>query len=682
MKRLVLIAVALLGGLPVLAQASDPARLARLSARLERLEGLRAAKRLQIAYANYSQFGLWDEMAALFARDAVLAYGPDTVRGRAAIARYFRDRFGGGTAGLPPGQLHTQLVLDPVVTIAADGRSARGRWHEVSMLGGGDDARWAGGIQENEYRLEDGVWKIARLHHSAMYAGSYADGWRNLEADLKPVATHFTPDQAGAPIPPLPAGVQPRTLRTAAAIERRLARMRDEDLVRNLQNAYGYYVDQKLWNDVTDLFVTDGEIEVAGAGIWQGERGIRRWLEHNGPGGLRRGEVNEHLQLDTSITIAPDGNTAWARGLDFGMLGQNHQWAQWTQAVFETQFVKQEGVWRMRSLRLVPTLRSDYAQGWGRSRLAEPAPARGYEPDRPSSLAAGKTRGGFIPAFNSPNPATARPIAYPAGAPVLGADPVALAAALAPIGEGDGGVPLAELERRLAVEEAYDATENVSSAFGDYLDVFDWDNSSALFARTGRRNKYQIGFYVGPARIKAAEITQYGRPKSPRTALQIHLRTQPVIDVAEDGRTTKLRTRLFSFNSSRDVAGNFQSGMYPNDRMVLQDGVFKFQHQSIDELYFTSAGYKGGWANVPDAKPAPTGPSIIMKLATALPPDVWGRDMGPRYRGFAFGPDFIDFPDVKPMWFHYRNPVSGRIPPNYCPDEATCYQLKPLFLDQ
>lgn len=679
--RTAILALALLTAAPAFAQSDDPARLARVSARLERLEGLRAAKRLQIAYANYSQFGLWDEMAALFARDAVLEYGQDRVRGRTAIARYFKEKFGGGKQGLQPGQLHTQLLLDPVVTVAADGRSAKGRWHEVSMLGGGDDAHWAGGIQENEYRLEDGVWKIARLHHHAMYAGTYADGWRNLEADLKPVAYHFTPDEAGAPIT-LPADAKPAMPRTAAAVERRLARMRDEDLVRNLQHAYGYYIDQKLWNDVTDLFAPDGEVEVAGVGIWRGKRGIRRWLEQNGPGGLRRGEVNEHLQLDTAITIAPDGQEAWARGLDFGMLGRNHQWGLWTQAVFYTHFVKQGGLWRMQSVRLVPTLRSDYYQGWGKSRMAEPTVAKGYDPDRPSSLPPVDPQGRIVPAFNFPNPATARAVAYPAGLAVLGADPAVFAAASAPIGEGDSAVSLSELERRLAVEEAYDATENVSSAFGDYLDVFDWDNSSALFARTGRRNKYQIGFYIGPDRIKTAEITQYGRPKSPRTSVQVHLRTQPVIDVAEDGRTTKLRTRLFSFNSSRDVAGNFQSGMYPNDRMVLQDGVWKFQHQSIDELYFTSAGYKGGWADVPDARPSPTGPSIIMKLATQFPPDIWGRDMGPRYRGFAFGPDFIDFPDVKPMWFHYLNPVSGRVPPNYCPDESTCYQLKPLFKDQ
>jgi hypothetical protein len=681
--RATAVAAVLLGAGAAHAQAADGARIERLALRLERTESVRAVKRVQIAYAQYSEFGLWGEMANLFARDGVLQYGDATVRGRPAIARWFKTHFGGGRDGVQAGALHTQMSLTPVINLSADGRTAKGRWHEVSLLGGGGgDARWEGGIQENEYILEGGVWKIARLHHYAMYAGPYETGWRNLEADLKVVPFHYTPDEAGVPILPVPAGER-LSAPSLGAIQQRLARMRDEDLVRNLQNAYGYYVDRKMWTDVTDLFTADGTYEIAGIGIWQGEQGIRRVLQRDGPPGLRYGEVNDHLQLDTLITVAPDGQEAWARGLDFGMLGRNKAWAQWTEAVFENHYVKQAGVWRLAAVRLFPKLRSDYGDGWGKSRLPEPVPLPGYTPDRPSAFPAPDPRSTAIPAFDFPNPATARAVVYPSGATVLGSDPAALHAAMASAPGGDGSEDIAALERGLAIEEAYDATENVSSAFGDYLDDFDWDDSSALFARTGRRNKYQVGFYVGPDRIKQAEITEYGRPKPPRISVQIHLRTQPVIDVAPDGRSTRLRTRLFSFNSMRDKAGDFQSGMYPNDEMVLQDGVWKFQHQAIDELYFMSAGYKGGWAGVADPNPnqfAPDRkPTIMDKLRTSFPPDVLANDMGVRERGFAPGPEFIEFPGIKPMWFHYVNPVSGRVPPNYCPDESTCYQTKPLF---
>lgn len=44
--------------------------------------------------------------------------------------------------------------------------------------------------------------------------------------------------------------------------------------------------------------------------------------------------------------------------------------------------------------------------------------------------------------------------------------------------------------------------------------------------------------------------------------------------------------------------------------------------------------------------------------------------MPARLRGFARGSP--TWPDIKPMWFAYPNPVSGRLPENYCPDLKTC----------
>ena len=32
----------------------------------------------------------------------------------------------------------------------------------------------------------------------------------------------------------------------------------------------------------------------------------------------------------------------------------------------------------------------------------------------------------------------------------------------------------------------------------------------------------------------------------------------------------------------------------------------------------------------------------------------------------------VAWPSILPMWFHYRNPVSGRLPENYWPDCVPC----------
>ena len=270
----------------VVAGDADPsmsaaARVHRLSLNVDRAESVRAVKRVQEIYAQYSQFGLWTDMAALFADNAQLSYGKDVERGRQAIQNYFLTRFGEGTHGLKPGGLHTQMVLRPLINVSADGQSAKGRWWEFSMTGQhGVKAEWAAGIFENEYVRERGVWKISRMRYNPMFAGPYATGWRNVDEDQKIVPYHFTPDETGIPVPDLPASamppVDPRMNPTTAlaTLERRISVMNDEDNVRNLQNAYGYYMDRKMWDDVTDLFTVDGAL------VDRQRRRLRRSQEH------------------------------------------------------------------------------------------------------------------------------------------------------------------------------------------------------------------------------------------------------------------------------------------------------------------------------------------------------------------------------------------------------------------
>ncbi len=90
-------------------------------------------------------------------------------------------------------------------------------------------------------------------------------------------------------------------------------------------------------------------------------------------------------------------------------------------------------------------------------------------------------------------------------------------------------------------------------------------------------------------------MTKWGQPRSPRGAIPIHLRIQPVIEVSEDGRSVRYRTRLFQIFSSRERAGTFSGGIYPNEQAVLEDGVWKLWSVAIDEWYYNSASYADGW---------------------------------------------------------------------------------------
>ena len=196
---------------------------------------------------------------------------------------------------------------------------------------------------------------------------------------------------------------------TLAALEQRISVMNEEDKVRNLQNAYGYYMDQKMWDDVTDLFTADGALSIANVGVYDGPKSIRRALEQNGPAGLKHGQLNELMQLDMSVAIESSGMEARTRGLELGMIGEADKGtAFYTLAIFENRYVKQNDIWRIREMRIFPVWKTDYAQGWAKSQVVDPPPAKEHAPDGPVPTADVMTAGAIpVDASRPPSGAAA-----------------------------------------------------------------------------------------------------------------------------------------------------------------------------------------------------------------------------------------------------------------------------------
>jgi sugar lactone lactonase YvrE len=223
---------------------------------------------------------------------------------------------------------------------------------------------------------------------------------------------------------------------------------------------------------------------------------------------------------------------------------------------------------------------------------------------------------------------------------------------------------------------AYDGTENVSAAYGYYIDDFQWPAMGAIFAEHGSKQSPFAGYYFGRDRISKAAFTMYGNtaPKT-RAGIAFHWRTQPVINISEDGRSANLRTRLFHPDTGKKGANgrpDIMSGMYPNDQTVLENGIWRLWSLEIDEPYFTMAGWKGGWSGVQDKPPGSPRPPLS-PLVARMAPDILMTELGKRAEGFRGGTgETIEWPGILPMWFNYRNPVSGRVPPRYWPDCVPC----------
>ncbi len=481
---------------PAAPAPAAPARLAALARDVDRAESVRAVKRLEIAWAQYIDMGEWEKAAALFTDDAELAHAEDHFHGRADILAYFRRMIGKGTEGLPATTIHTPYLLAPIVTLGADGNSAKGRWHAFSMRGSlGGHASWQGGVFDFDYVRRNGVWKISKQIFKPTMTGPYDTGWRADYAELPVFPYHFQPADIGRPAvlgPAVKAAAPARA--SLPALAGRVQALRDEQAIRNLQDAYGYYVDQKMWVDVAELFAADGRIEISGVGSYAGKVGIRQALELDGPYGLRYGEMNDHIQADLIVDVMPDGKHARARGLDVGMIGRNEGGALWTVTRFDNLFVKQGGVWRFEKMRKATWLKTDYALGWGKD-WQPPAPP-------PAELAP-----------TGPAPATLPAMWQVERAEVPGPLPSA---------------SLAEVEKSVFIAAAYDSIENLAGGYGQYLDDNHWEELGLIFANQGERDSAGGGFIRTPARIGSFSRQRYGPYNPKRNAPNMHRRNKPV----------------------------------------------------------------------------------------------------------------------------------------------------------
>lgn len=610
-----------------------------------RTEGVRAVLNLQRTYAQYAQYGLWNEVGALFAPQATFTFDglvmpAQTATGPAAIAGFLRARYGGGKDGLSANGLSSMFIENPLVNLSADGTSAKARWNALIFHGHDGKARIEGGIIENDYALDGGVWKIAAGRYFPQFDGPYEEGWVNWGGgDLPIVPHHFTVDTSGIPIPPA-TGAAPPTKVTLAELQKRVDKLNDEDRVRSLQSAYGFYEDRKMWDDIVDLFAPDGIVEIGGQDVWRGPAGVRRWLESMGPAGLKHGQLNDRVQMDVTVTIADGGKEAWARGIELGMLGEADQEKGWWEvAVFRNRFVNDGGVWKIREMRRFPLMKTDIFQGWGKSRIIA---------------------GVDMPAFLGTHPVTGKQVQPAGSATVVAAS--ALTAAIAP--GKPSTITLEEARRRLARSAAFDGIQNVSAAYGYYLDDSMPAGFGGIMAAKGFKMTPFSGYYVGRDRVLSARVS--GTPPATRPGISYHWLVQPVILISDDGRSAVGRFRLFQPRTGKTVGkagdffgASFWGGMY-HDQYVLEDGIWRIWELTLDEPYINPVAWKDGvWAKSKDPLPRPA----RAFSGGNFPPDIPLTSLGKREEHFRGGTgETKEWPSILPMWFQYTNPVSGRVP--------------------
>jgi len=680
------------GGAP----ASDlAARLNQLEANVVAAEDIAAIKHLQRAYGYYVDKGMWEDIAALFTEDAVANYPAGVFIGRPSIRQHLYMNVGGhamGELGLGDGRLYNHMNIQPVVHLDAGGMTGKGRWRAFAMFGNlGGGAVWAEGVYEMQYRKDRGIWKISKLDYYSGFSAPYQTGWgvtvpaagaaqpaagaappspppvsrrklahpadqeRNLDCDGFPKACiapfHYTNPGTTASsaawtidaAASAAAQSGESSAQRAARLAHRVELLADAQQIENLQRIYGYYLDRRQWDQVADLFADDATIEMGQQGVYAGRQRIRAFLNLLGPEGLTYGQMNDHIQLQPVVDVAPDGLSARARSRELAMTGTFGIGGTWSEGIYENAYVKQGGVWKIRSLHFYPTFICDYDKGWGKDAQPVAGVSDVLPPDRPPTQLYAIYPKAHVPPYHYRNPVTGEPPHYPG---VGGPGTALAAAALMPAAKPwrapaakDVAATLTAAERGVGRVKDFDELENLESAYGYYLDKNLWNDLADLYAADGSMELAQRGVYRGREHVRTYLSKGLGRGVEGPVAGRLgnHIQLQPVIDVAADGQSAKIRLRMLQ-QMSFGTRASIGAAVYENEA-VKEDGRWKFK--TLKTYNTLAAGYDGGWAH--SASRGVPGES------KELPPD------SPPTSSFEMFPVVYDIP------FHYANPVTGRI---------------------
>lgn len=442
---------------PALAQGNSDARLAELKARIAKLdadttrvEDITNIQRLQRAFGYYLDKGYFGEAAKLFTANGRVQYGVDGVYAGQERIRELFTRHGHGSMdagpGLPFGRFNMHMQLQPMITVSADGRTAKGRWREWALLGEYEvEIFWGDAILENDYVKEDGVWKIAEMRYYTNFVAPYEGGWAALtpvSGDWKtPVSAQFPPD-APSPVsyrpfpdvyvppfhyakdlsaiqsvvPPAPKARANDALgRLEAMVDHealKLARLSSLRAVENLQAMYGYYVDKGLWKEAASLFAEDGTWEFGQSGVYVGRASVERGLATMGPAGLERGQLNNYPMLQPIITVAEDNKTAKGRWRSDVMLARDGK-GRWGGGVYENEYVNENGTWKIKKQHYYVTFWADYDLGFaGRGLIPMDPPSTEHPPDAPPTTVYESLPNTYIVPFHFNHPVTGQPHKY------------------------------------------------------------------------------------------------------------------------------------------------------------------------------------------------------------------------------------------------------------------------------
>ncbi len=204
------------------------------------------------------------------------------------------------------------------------------------------------------------------------------------------------------------------------AMEKELQRLKDIEAIRKLEHAYSFYLVMWMPDEIIDLFTDRSDTMLEWPeGTFYGKDGLQRFFGNINPN--KDPEfMHQMMHLSDVIDIAEDGKTGRGRWWGFGAMalpmGEGVMQA-FACGIYENDFIKEDGVWKLWKIKWVPVYSGTPARGWVKEeRLAKPRPpgegAGGlpdwWKPDKPPKGIPYGYPSGYILPFHFKHPVTGK----------------------------------------------------------------------------------------------------------------------------------------------------------------------------------------------------------------------------------------------------------------------------------
>ena len=211
-------------------------------------------------------------------------------------------------------------------------------------------------------------------------------------------------------------------------IKQELQRLQDIEAIRKLEHAYGFYLINWMNQELIDLFADHPETAAEfPEGTFIGKKGIRIAFGNTNKD-MNPEFMHQMMQISGVIDVAEDGRTAQGRWWGFGAMaipsdeeisqGEGDEGVKQALAcgVYENQFIKEDGIWKIWKLKWVPVYHCQPENGWVKpERLSKQAMGSGearfpdwWQPDISSRGISFGYPSGYILPFHYKHPVTGK----------------------------------------------------------------------------------------------------------------------------------------------------------------------------------------------------------------------------------------------------------------------------------